>query len=346
MKALIINVGSSSLKFTVFDNNTKVTEDYFENIYETKTKTKKIKHVLEEYDVDYIVHRIVHGGKHDDAVKLTGEVYKYLRSIESWAPLHNPPQLDLARFCREHTDKPNFAVFDTAFHQSIPSKAKYYAIPKKLTEKGYVKYGFHGPSHKFVTKKLRGGSVSCHLGSGCSLAAVQDRVCLDTTMGFTPLEGLMMSSRSGDVDPGLILYLIQNNKYTAEDLNKVLNEDSGWSGVSGISKDMREVLKSDSDDATLAVEMFCYKTAKHILSMSAALESFDNLVFTAGIGERNADIRARICAYLSKFNVLLDPDLNSANKDVISAKESDVTVQVIPTNEELMMYLDTKELVQ
>lgn len=344
MKALVLNVGSSSLKTTVFDNDKESNHEYFEDLFKPEDKISKVKETLSQIKkLDCIIHRVVHGGKLRSSKLIHKDVLNYLLSIQDYAPLHNPPQLDVIKFCLKHTKVKNIAVFDTAFHSTMPKKAKNYAIPKELTEKGFKKYGFHGPSHQFVTKKMKGGTISCHLGSGCSLAAVQDGKCVDTTMGFTPLEGLMMSTRSGDVDPGLILYLIEHDYYSAKELNNILNKKSGWFGVSKESKDFREVLQANTKDAKLAVDMFCYKTAKKIMSLTTPLKKFNNLVFTAGIGERNSKVRNKICKYLQKFGVLIDENQNKENKKVISQKKSKVNVYVIPTQEEYMMYLEAKK---
>lgn len=345
MKALVLNVGSSSLKTTVFNNEKEVSHQYFEDLFKPEDKIKKVRKTLSnQKELDCIIHRVVHGGKINSSKIIKKNVLNYLLSIQDYAPLHNPPQLKVIKFCLQQTNIKNIAVFDTAFHSSMPKKAKHYAIPKKLTEKGFKKYGFHGPSHQYITRNLEGGTISCHLGSGCSLAAVQDGTCLDTTMGFTPLEGLMMSTRSGDIDPGLLLYLIEHDYYNAKELNNLLNKKSGWFGVSQVSKDFREVIESNKEEAKLAVDMFCYKTAKQIMSLTTPLKQFNHLVFTAGIGERNAHIRKKICTYLQKYEVLLNESKNAKNAKIISKKNSKVKVHVIPTQEELMMYLEAKKI--
>jgi acetate kinase len=249
-----------------------------------------------------------------------------------------------------YPDLPQVACFDTAFHHGLPEVARRFALPSALYDQGVLRYGFHGLSYEFVVETLgaalSGRSIVAHLGSGASMVALRDAKPIDTTMGFTPAGGFMMGTRPGDLDPGIVLYLLKAG-YSARDLERVLDHESGLLGVSGSTSDMRVLLEHRADDpsAAMAVEMFCYQARKTIGSYVAALGGVDTLVFTGGIGERAGPIRDRICSGLECFGIELDRDSNQAGKDVISQPGSACTVRVVATNEELMIARHTRRIV-
>ncbi len=299
-------------------------------------------------------HRVVHGGPHyAGSRRITPEVIEELRRIAPLDPDHLPGELSLiqvilARFSRV----PQVACFDTAFHHDMPRVAQLLPLPRRYDAAGVRRYGFHGLSYSYLLGELarvagpeaaRGRLVLAHLGSGASLAAVRQAKCIDTTMAFTPTAGLVMSTRSGDLDPGVLLYLMRSEGLTAEQLDHLLNQRSGLLGVSGLSPDMRELLDREPIDpnAAEAVELFCYQTRKYVAAMAAAAGGVDTLVFAGGIGERSAPIRARICAGLEFLGVHVDPARNAAHSPVISPDDGHVTVRVIPTDEETTIARET-----
>ncbi len=308
---------------------------------------------------DALVCRVVHGGGRFTAAALsTPEVLREIRALAPLAPLHNPAEADLIEAAQKALpDASVVAVFDTAFHHTLPPAAFTYALPAELTEKYALRrYGFHGVSHQFVSGELlrllgkdAAGSalITCHLGNGSSVCAVRDGQSVDTSMGMTPLEGLMMGTRSGDVDPGLLLYLQREAKMTPEQLDQILNHESGLRGVSGLSADVRDLEQAagGNEKAALALEIFARRVRKTIGAYAAALGKLDAIAFTGGIGEHSASVRERICRNLNLFGIAIDSAANqAANGDApkrISAADSAVAVWVIPTDEERQMARET-----
>lgn len=313
-------------------------------------------------DIDAVGHRVVHGGEnYSNSVIIDDKVMKELEACVKLAPLHNTPNIIGINACKDLMPKTKMvAVFDTAFHQTMPEKAFLYAIPYELyKEKGIRKYGFHGTSHKYVSNKVAEVMnrdpknlkiVSCHLGNGSSVAAVKDGKSIDTSMGFTPLEGLVMGTRSGDIDPAVVLYLINELGYSVDEVNDILNKKSGALGISGLSSDFRDVREAAAQGnhrAQLAHEMFCYRVRQYIGSFAAAMGGVDCIVFTAGVGENAAETRALICEGLEFLGFKLDSARNNIRGEIaeISTGDSKIKVYVIPTNEELMIAKDTESLV-
>jgi acetate kinase len=294
-------------------------------------------------------HRLVHGGaRYTKPQRITP---KFLSALEKLVPLdpdHLPAAIRGIRFVAKRFPKlAQVACFDTAFHSSLPTVAKMYALQRRFYDQGIRRYGFHGLSYEFIVGELRkldakltaGRVIVAHLGSGASIVALQNGKSMDTSMGFTPLEGLVMSARSGDVDPGLLLYLLAEKKMSAKEAGSLLNKQSGLLGVSGITGDMRTLLEKANQDphAAEAIDSFCYRAKKYIGAYAAALGGLDALVFTGGIGERAPAVRARICNGLDFLGIHLDVKQNEANAPVISTKDSRVNVRVIQTNEDLMI---------
>ena len=320
--------------------------------------------VIESVDEIHAVgHRVVHGGeKFASSVLITDEVKQALEDCTELAPLHNPANLIGIAACEKlMPGVPQVGVFDTAFHQTMPEKAYLYAIPYKYYEKYKIrKYGFHGTSHKFVSKEcaaMMGKApedlriVTCHLGNGGSLCAVKNGVSVDTSMGFTPLDGIAMGTRSGSIDPAAVLFLMRKENLSIDEMDKVLNKESGVLGVSGVSSDFRDIEEAaaqGNERAALALDTFAYRVAKTIGEYTAAMNGVDAIVFTAGLGENSGSMRAKICEYLGYLGIELDEEKNSKRGEAmqISKEGSKVKVFVIPTNEELMIARDTKEIVE
>jgi acetate kinase len=298
---------------------------------------------------DAVGHRIVHGGPHHTQPEIaTPALLATLRALVPLAPTHLPAELDaIAAVSRAFPGVPQVACFDTAFHRSRPLVGQLYGLPWSLTEAGVLRYGFHGLSYEYILRELAreagpdvasGRVVAAHLGNGSSMAAFHAGDSIDATMGFTPLGGLVMSTRPGDLDPGVLLYLLEEQQLTASQLRTMVNDQSGVLGVSGISSDMRDLLARERDGderAALAVALYCYTARKYLGALAAALGGIDTLIFTAGIGEHAAPIRGRICTGLEFLGIRIDPERNAANARLISTEESAVPVRVIPTNEEL-----------
>ncbi|NLB63361.1 MAG: acetate kinase [Fibrobacter sp.] len=388
---LVINSGSSSLKFAVID---PLTEKFFatglvENIggeahlvvkmegdkvdeitavpnhqvaLELTVKVLEEKKLLEN-GLKVVGHRVVHGGEFfSDSVIINSKVKTAIESCNELAPLHNPANLEGIEVAQKlFKGVPQVAVFDTAFHQTLPDYAYMYGLPKELYEKkGVRRYGFHGTSHRFVTlqaAKLLGKTrpevnlVTAHLGNGSSITAVLNGYSVDTTMGLTPMEGIPMGTRSGTIDPGIFMYLHRQMGWTVSEINEVLNKKSGFLGLSGISNDMRtlsEAAVAGNAQASLTIEVFCWSLAKAIASMAVALPSIDALVFTGGIGENSALIREKTLAHLKILNFEVDSGLNlmhgKKEKGIIT-KEGSTRAMVIPTNEELLIAQDAMNLV-
>lgn len=289
-------------------------------------------------------HRIVHGGpQHTAPQKIDPQLLRELERVVPLAPLHLPAQIELIKaIAKRYPDLPQVACFDTAFHAAMPEVARRLPLPRNLWDAGLRHYGFHGLSYEFILNALGadggGRLIIAHLGNGASMAAIRDGKPLDTSMGLTPAGGFMMSTRSGDLDPGILLYLLRTG-YTHEQLEKMLNRESGLLGVSGTSGDMKTLLDSREKDAFAdqAVRMFCYGIRKFIGGYAAVLGGLDTLVFTGGIGERAAAVRAEICQGLEFLGIELSPELNSRHAAIISLPNGRCTVRVIATDEDLMI---------
>jgi acetate kinase len=296
-------------------------------------------------------HRLVHGGAHHIAPELiTLAVTKELQRLIPFAPLHLPGEIEgIEVTAARYPDLPQVACFDTAFHRQMPEVAQRFALPRALWDEGIRRFGFHGISFEYIMQALGDAAPSriiiAHLGNGASMAAIRDGRPLDTTMGFTPAGGFMMGTRSGDLDPGILLYLLKEKHYDAESLERLINHQAGLLGVSGISSDMKVLLEKAEPNAAQAVEMFCYQVRKSIGALAAALGGLDLLVFTAGIGERAAPVRWEVCCGLKYMGIGLDRERNSEHADVISTSDSRCIVRVIPTNEDLMIARHTCRVV-
>jgi acetate kinase len=366
MKILVLNAGSSSLKFNLFEGSPESIESNSEKVLakgeveRVASMTDALKNVFQKIDsatVDAVGHRVVHGGdRFHESVIIDAEVEKEIEALSMLAPLHNPHNLEAFRAAREHLPGvPQVAVFDTAFHHTLPPRAYVYGLPYEyLTEKKIRRYGFHGISHRYVSwrfaqmhGKKRGDyrMITCHLGNGCSVCAIEYGHSIDTSMGFTPLEGLIMGTRSGDVDAGAILHLITHERQDPAILLHVLNGASGLKGISGVSNDMRDLLReanAGNERAELAIDAFCYRIRKYIGMYLAAMDGADVLIFTGGIGENAAVIRARICQGLGSLGIAVDPAANTLDsRDAREIGNSKIPVWVVPTDEELLIARDT-----
>lgn len=398
MNILVLNCGSSSLKYQLFDmTNESVLakgrverigiegsflvhqpsqKDEVEKKVDMPDHTVAIRHVLEALtdsqhgviasfaEIQAIGHRVVHGGEEfSGSVLITDAVKAALERNIDLAPLHNPPNLmGIAAAESNMPFLPNVGVFDTSFHANMPKHAYLYGLPYELYEKHKIRrYGFHGTSHRFVSERcahLMGKPladlkiITAHLGNGCSLAAIMDGISVDTSMGFTPLEGVMMGTRSGDFDPYVVLYLQQKEKLDAEGINNLLNKKSGMLGLSQTSSDMRDIeaqINSGNEMAKVARDVYEYRIRKYIGSYVAAMNGIDALVFTAGVGENDAWMRGAVCMNLSYLGIHIDEELNGNRKikeKMISTPDSNVQVWVIPTNEELIIARDTYDIVR
>ena len=395
MKILVLNCGSSSLKYQLIDMNSEnaLAKGLVERIGiegsrlvhergEEKTTVDAeipnhdiaVKYVIEMLtsskhgvirsmdEISAAGHRVVHGGEHFTASAIiTPEAKKAIEDCFSLAPLHNPANLTGILACEKLLPNvPQVAVFDTAFHQTMPQKAYLYAIPMSLYDKYKIRrYGFHGTSHKFVSARaaaMLGKSIkdlkliTCHLGNGASVCAIDGGKSVDTSMGMTPLEGLIMGTRSGDIDPAVVSFLMEKEGLTAKDIENILNKESGVLGLSGISSDFRDIEDAASkgnDMAQNAIDAFCYRVAKYVGAYAAAMNGVDAVVFTAGVGENGKVVRAGVCQYLGYLGVHID-----ASKNDIRGKEADfsdasakVRALIVPTNEELVIARDTLSLI-
>jgi acetate kinase len=299
-------------------------------------------------------HRVVHGGSvYSQPVLLTDQCTDKLRQFVPLAPLHQPHNLDgidALHACLPGV--PQVGCFDTAFHRTQPEVAQRFALPRKITDEGVRRYGFHGLSYEYIADtlpsligdKADGKVIVAHLGNGASLCAMEGRKSVASTMGFTAVEGLMMGTRTGSIDPGVLLYLMEFHNYDLKSLTKLLYKESGLLGVSGISQDMRTLLESNEQAAKEAVELFCYRLIREIGSLTAALGGLDALVFTGGIGEHAAPVRAAACKGLAWLGIQLDEQANAKNTSHISTRDSQVKALVIPTNEEWMLARHTVEI--
>jgi len=290
-------------------------------------------------------HRLVHGGpEHSGPQRVDARLMEALRRLIPLAPLHLPGEIAVVETVAERFPAlPQVVCFDTVFHRRMPELAQRFPLPRNFWEQGIRRYGFHGLSYESIVERL-GPAAHCrtiiaHLGNGASMVAVRNGQPLDTTMGFTPTGGFMMGTRSGDLDPGVLLYLMRERNYDARRLERLVNDEAGLLGVSGISPDMKTLLERREREpaAAQAVEMFCYQVRKHIGALAAVLGGLDTLVFTGGIGERAAPVRWEICEGLDHFGIRLDPQQNALHADTVSTPESRCVVRVIPTNEDLMI---------
>ncbi|WP_158811512.1 acetate/propionate family kinase [Beijerinckia sp. L45] len=311
---------------------------------------------LNEVSLIAVGHRVVHGGRGFTApVRIDEAVMKALEALTPLAPLHQPHSLAPVRIVTDvRPGLPQVACFDTAFHHTMPPVAARYALPRALEDDGVRRYGFHGLSYEFIAGRLReaapelavGKVVVAHLGNGASLCALSNGRSIDTTMGFTALDGLIMGTRCGAIDPGVLLYLLQEKKLDPGALETLLYRDSGLLGVSGLSSDMRVLLDSADDHARDAVELFVYRVARETAALAGSLEGLDGFVFTGGIGEHAAEIRSAVCERLAWFGVVPDHEANAAQAGRISAAGSRVDVRVIPTDEEITIARHTLEILR
>ena len=298
-------------------------------------------------------HRLVHGGAdHATPVRVDSRLLETLRGLAAFAPLHLPSQIQGIEAVAAHfPGLPQVACFDTAFHRRMPELAQRFPLPRDLWDEGLRRYGFHGLSYEYILDApgaaAQGRTIIAHLGNGASMVAVRNGQPLDTTMGFTPTGGFMMGTRSGDLDPGILLYLMEEKAYGASQIEHLVNHQAGLLGVSKISPDMKTLLEKRESEphADQAIEMFCYQLRKHIGAMAAVLGGVDNLVFTGGIGERAAPVRWSVCQGLGHLGILLDPEQNENHDDIITTPESSCTVRVIPTNEDLIIARYTRKLI-
>jgi acetate kinase len=383
MKVLVINTGSSTVKFSLIesDGESVLLEGLADwsahparvearhpgappvsKTVEVKGPGDAVARILDHLaqsdlgGVAAVGHRVVHGGPvYTTSVRVTPEVKARLRELSEMAPLHNPVNLaGIEAAEKAWPQVPQVAVFDTAFHATLSEAARTYAVPYEWTEQGLRRYGFHGLSHAYCAGRAvqllkRGPAgprlVICHLGNGASLSAVRDGKCVDTSMGFTPLDGLVMGTRSGSVDPGLLLHVLRHKRPSADDLDRVLNRESGLLGVSGVSGDMREIqaAKAGNARARLAFDVFIHRLRQTIGAMTATLGGVDALVFTAGIGEHSAEVRAAACKDLEFLGLQIDPQANAACKPDadIAAPGSRGRILVIATREDLTVVRET-----
>ena len=382
---LVLNCGSSSIKYALIsdDNATRIT-GLAENLGLDTARIKhttlngekleisipggnhkfalqKILELLEQYHFIAVGHRVVHGGReYSEAVRVDDHVLNEVKRLKVLAPLHNPAHaLGIEAVQAIYPDIPQVVVFDTAFHQTMPPVAFRYPLPKNLYEEHKIRrYGFHGTSHAYVSERASDitdasgthGWLTAHLGNGCSATAVYDGKSLDTSMGLTPLEGLMMGTRSGDVDPSLHIHLKRQLGMSLEDIDTMLNKESGLLGISGLSNDLRTVeqaAKEGHKDAQLAIEMFCYRVGKYLASLSCALPEFTGIVFTGGIGENSVSTRTRILEVMRHFGIKVDADKNAnlvgGNEGSFHSSDSSFELWVIPTDEEGRIAQETRE---
>jgi acetate kinase len=396
MKVLVVNCGSSSLKCQLINmqNEEVIAKGLIEEIggkakysYE-RTGAEKIKKeiscanhedalklflddilskengvIASINEIDAIGHRVVHGGeKFKSAVLIDDIVIQVIKEVSDLAPLHNPANLIGINACKiELPNKPMVAVFDTAFHQTMPKEAFIYPIPYEYYEKYHIrKYGFHGPSHKYVSNRAAEilgkdikqlNIITCHLGNGSSLCAVRKGESVNTSMGFTPLAGTMMGTRSGDIDPSIVSYLMKKENLSVDQVENILNKKSGLLGVSGVSSDCRDIetaaWKEGNQRAQLALDKFSYTVKEYLGAFAAVMDGLDAIVFTGGLGEKSPETRSYVCKDMKHFGIDLNSEKNKvrAKEAIISEDYSKVKVLVVPTNEELMIARETKEII-
>jgi acetate kinase len=397
MKILVLNCGSSSIKYQFINMETqtvmaegiaeKIGEDIALFTYKSAAYTKKKREMVidnheqglkliidslmdpnfgvikEISEIDAVGHRLVHAGEHySDAVVVTDHVVEVMTECISLAPLHNPANLKgIEAVKKDMPDVPQCGLFDTAYHQTMPPEAYLYPLPLDFYHTHKIRrYGFHGTSHKYVSQRAAEylgkdlaslKIISCHLGNGASITAIQDGKSIDTSMGLTPLEGLMMGTRCGDLDPAIPIHLQTQLGLSVDEVNTILNKKSGMLGLSHISNDMRviedEILLHNNPQAILAHNVYCYRIKKYIGAYFAAMNGLDVLIFTGGVGERMPIMRAQVCERMEALGIVLDAEANARFSDeieLISSPESGVTVLKVPTNEELMIALETQRL--
>ena len=299
-----------------------------------------------DWEIVAVGHRVVHGGDlYSHPTIVDAQVIEHLTGFIPLAPLHEPHNVAGIRALQALLPKvPQIACFDTAFHRSQPEVAQLFGLPRSLTAEGIKRYGFHGLSYEYIARTLPqhshradGRVVVAHLGNGASMSAMVGRKCVATTLGFSTIDGLMMGTRCGNLDPGVVLHLMDTKGYTVKDMTRILYKESGLLGVSGLSQDMRTLLASDKPEAREAVDLFCYRITRELGSLVAAAGGIDALIFTGGIGEHAAEVRRRVCEQAAWLGIRLNPEANARHDVVISGGQSSVDVLVIPTNEEWMM---------
>ena len=399
MKVLVVNAGSSSLKYQLFETENgavlakgicerigidgiiehRLGEDGEKNKRQldmpnhavamkivVDTLTDKVLGCLSDMgEIKAVGHRVVHGGPYFfESCLVTPEVIEKLKLCNDFAPLHTPAHLMGIEGCTEvMPNVPQVLVFDTAFHQTMPDYAYTYALPKEMIEKDHIRrYGAHGTSHRFVSIEMaklldkpveETNIVTCHIGNGSSISAVKGGKCIDTSMGFTPLEGVEMGTRCGSIDPAIVTYIMKKYGYTPDEMSNFMNKKCGFLGLSGISSDSRDIeaaILEGNEQALLTANVLAYQVKKYIGSYAAAMNGLDAIVFTAGMGENNPELRERVCKELSYFGVEIDMELNAKtlrqpNTVELSTPNSKVKVYVLPTNEELMIAKDTEAIV-
>lgn len=382
---LVLNAGSSSIKFSLFHFKDLKLIFYgkIENIFESATFSvfddnheltlKKnlnsngyepslhfffdwFKTIAKKSMLKGVGHRIVHGGSNFfKPIQINNEIIQQLTKLMPLAPLHEAHNIEAIKIIADiFPEIIQIACFDTAFHRSQLRIATLFAIPRKLTEEGMVRYGFHGLSYEYIASVLSNKIdtvrnrkvIVAHLGHGSSVCALYDLKSLATSMGFTALDGLMMGTRCGSIDPGLILYLLQEKKMTAQQINHLLYNESGLLGVSGSSCDMTKLLLSEKEEAKEAVDLFCYRAAREMAALCTIMKGCDAIVFTAGIGENAPIVRKKICEWLEWLGIQLDDQLNNMNSNIISHSQSKVVIAVIPTNEDYMIAKHTFALIK
>ena len=399
MKVLVVNAGSSSLKYQLFETENgavlakgicerigidgiiehRLGEDGEKNkrelsmpnhavamkiVVDTLTDAK-LGCLSDMGEIKAVGHRVVHGGPYFfESCLVTPEVIEKLKLCNDFAPLHTPAHLMGIEGCTEVMPTvPQVLVFDTAFHQTMPDYAYTYALPKDMIEKDHIRrYGAHGTSHRFVSIEMaklldkpveETKIVTCHIGNGSSISAVKGGKCIDTSMGFTPLEGVEMGTRCGSIDPAIVTYIMKKYGYTPDEMSSFMNKKCGFLGLSGISSDSRDIeaaIREGNEQALLTANVLAYQVKKYIGSYAAAMDGLDAIVFTAGMGENNPELRERVCKELTFFGVEIDMELNAKtlrqpNTVELSTPNSKVKVYVLPTNEELMIAKDTEEIV-
>ena len=398
MKILVLNCGSSSVKYQLIDmeNELALAKGLVERIGmsasvlthkphdrpQTMISGEILDHIQaidfviamllspkhgvisDKSEISAVGHRVVHGGERfTESVLITTDLMGEIRDLIALAPLHNPHNIrGINAATKNLPNVPQVAVFDTAFHHKMPDYAYIYGLPYLLYKKyGIRRYGFHGPSHFFVSQKAAKELgrpieelkiITCHLGNGASMTAVKGGISVDTSMGYTPLEGLMMGTRSGDIDPAIILNIMSREELSLHEANTLLNKHSGLSGISGVSSDVRELLKAKDEghpNARLALDVFCYRIKKYIGAYTAAMGGLDVVVFTGGIGENAVEVRDMVLSGLEYLGIKIDGKRNqelSKGIGIISKDDSPVTAMVVPTNEELVIARETHQLVK
>jgi len=400
MNVMVINCGSSSMRFKLYDMETTYTvlaDGMIEKIGKDKSifkfKSKRMKKDTEmvreiavkdhtqavalmtkilldpkvgvykdKVQLDAIGHRVVHGGEEfSRSALITKGVKEVIQGCFEIAPLHNPPNLMGIRACETaYPGVPQVAVFDTAFHQTMQKKAFIYGLPYELYERYHIrKYGFHGSSHEYVSQKAaiilkkdirKLKIITCHLGNGASITAVKGGLSVDTSMGMTPLEGLVMGTRTGDLDPAVVTFLMKKEHLNPDEMDNLLNKKSGLRGISGVSNDLREIMEAAShgnNRAQFAIDIFCYRITKYIGAYAAAMGGLDAVVFAGGIGENAVDVRSKVLAPLGFLGIKVDETKNHSKEKekIISTVNSRVKAMVVPTNEELMIAMKAKSIV-